>query len=40
SAEDAPEEAAAAKRGIPTPAWVGGIIGVVAVLILWAVGVF
>ena len=47
STEDAPEEAApapapaaAAKRGIPTPAWAGGIIGVVAVLILWAVGVF
>ena len=43
NAVDAPEEAApapAAKRGIPTPVWVVGIIGVVAVLILWAVGVF
>lgn len=40
---EAPEQAPApnpAKRGIPTPAWVIGIIGVVAVLILWAVGVF
>lgn len=28
------------KRGIPTPLWVVGIIGVVGVLILWAVGIF
>ena len=28
------------KRGIPTPIWVVGIIGVVGVLILWAVGIF
>ena len=28
------------KRGIPTPIWVISIIGVVAVLILWAVGIF
>ena len=40
AAQAAPAPAAAAKRGIPTPAWVIGIIGVVAVLILWAVGVF
>jgi carbon monoxide dehydrogenase subunit G len=46
SAEAEPEssapapEPAASKRGIPTPAWVVGIIGVVAVLILWAAGVF
>jgi len=40
AADAAPAPAAAAKRGIPTPAWVVGIIGVVAVLILWAVGVF
>lgn len=35
-----PATASAPKRGIPTPVWVVGIIGVVAVLILWAVGVF
>ena len=40
AAAPAPAPDAAAKRGIPTPAWVVGIIGVVAVLILWAVGVF
>lgn len=47
SAGSAPASATAAaaavsapKRGIPTPIWVVGIIGVVAVLILWAVGVF
>ncbi len=28
------------KRGIPTPIWVVGIIGVVGVLILWAAGIF
>lgn len=28
------------KRGIPTPIWVISIIGVVAVLILWAIGIF
>ncbi len=39
SAESA-TPASAAKRGIPTPVWVVGIIGVVAVLILWAAGVF
>ncbi len=42
SAETAPNAASfeSSKRGIPTPAWVIGIIGVVAVLILWAVGIF
>lgn len=36
----APAVSAAPARGIPTPVWVVGIIGVVAVLILWASGVF
>ncbi|MDA0229945.1 MAG: carbon monoxide dehydrogenase subunit G [Proteobacteria bacterium] len=48
SAESAPASATPAtaaaaspsRRGIPTPAWVVGIIGLVAVLILWAAGVF
>ena len=35
-----PKAGAAAKHGIPTPVWVISIIGVVAVLILWASGVF
>lgn len=39
SSAPAPEPVAS-KRGIPTPVWVVGIIGVVAVLILWAAGVF
>ena len=40
-AQAAPASSAAPQRfGIPTPAWVVGIIGVVAVLILWTVGVF
>ena len=39
SSAPAPDPAAS-KRGMPTPAWVVGIIGVVAVLILWAAGVF
>ncbi len=38
--QDAAPASAAPKRGIPTPTWVVGIIGVVAVLILWAAGVF
>ena len=40
TATPAAAAASAPKRGIPTPIWVIGIIGVVAVLILWAVGVF
>jgi len=36
----APSTTSAAKRGMPTPVWVIGIIGAVAVLILWASGVF
>lgn len=47
SAEGAPARATPAataasipKRGIPTPIWVVGIIGVVGVLILWAAGIF
>ena len=43
-AETAPESpgesATAPKRGVPTPAWVVGVIAVVVVLILWASGVF
>ncbi len=51
-AEDEPESAAdlvttptatslaSSKHGIPTPFWVVSIIAVVAVLILWAVGIF
>ncbi len=35
-----PPQPAPTRRAIPTPAWVIGIIGVVAVLILWAAGVF
>ena len=31
---------APSRRGVPTPVWVVGIIGVVAVLILWAASVF
>ena len=40
TATPAAAAASAPKRGIPTPIWAIGIIGVVAVLILWAVGVF
>lgn len=40
SAPTTPKPGAAAKHGIPTPVWVIGIIGAVAVLILWAAGVF
>lgn len=36
----APAAGAVARRGIPTPVWVISIIGAVAVLILWASGVF
>ena len=40
-AEAAPSSVpGAAKHGIPTPVWVVGIIGAVAILILWASGVF
>jgi carbon monoxide dehydrogenase subunit G len=40
SAPATPAAGASPKRGIPTPVWVIGIIGAVAVLILWASGVF
>jgi len=40
TATPAAAAASAPKRGIPTPIWAIGIIGLVAVLILWAVGVF
>ena len=40
SATPAATAASTPKRGIPTPTWVVGIIGVVAVLILWAAGIF
>lgn len=36
----APTTSVAQTRGISTPVWVVGIIGAVAVLILWATGVF
>jgi carbon monoxide dehydrogenase subunit G len=40
SAPATPAAGASPKRGMPTPVWVIGIIGAVAVLILWASGVF
>ena len=40
AAPGAPTASIAPTRGIPSPVWVIGIIGAVAVLILWASGIF